>query len=284
MSGTILQDIKINFEFMSQVERKIASVIISDPQKFTTYSLSEVSEVAQVSQGSVINFSNKYCGGGFPSLKLSIAASIAQEQKKTFSKVDSSNSLTEIFHDTTANINDALSNTIDANTEEMLKKAADMILAADKVDIYGFFRSATVATDFHYQLLQIGIPSTFVSDVLTCALSASMLDSNSLVIAISSSGQTQEVINAVELAKKNGTPIISITSNATSPLSALSDVILHSSPSGNSLTAKSSEIRISQLAITDTICTYLRNKLDSDGHNSYFKMKELLKLLNVKDI
>ena len=284
MSNKILQDIKINFEFMSQVERKIASVIFEDPKKFTTYSLSELAQMAQVSQGSVINFSNKYGNGGFPSLKLAIAASLAQEQNKTFSKVSDSDSLTEIFRDNANNISDALANTLDANDEEALKKAADMILDAKKVEIYGLFRSATVATDFYYQLLQIGISATFVSDVLTCALSASMLDSNSLVIAISSSGQTQEVVNAVELAKKNGTPIISITSNATSPLSALSDVVLHSSPSGNSLTAKSSEIRISQLAITDTICAYLRNKLDSDGHNSYFKMKELLKLLNVKDI
>ncbi|MBR2335782.1 MAG: MurR/RpiR family transcriptional regulator [Clostridia bacterium] len=284
MSNLILQDIKINFEFMSQVEKKIANLIVSDPQKFTTYSLSEVSEIAQVSQGSVINFSNKYSGGGFPSLKLAIAASLAQEQKKTFSKIGNSDSLTEIFHDTAANINDALLNTIETNSEEMLKKAADMILAASKVEIYGFFRSAAVATDFYYQLLQIGIPSTFVSDVFTCTLSASMLDSNSLVIAISSSGQTQELLNAVEQAKKSGASIISITSNRNSPLPELSDVTLYSSPSGNSLTSKISEVRISQLTLTDTLCAYLRGKLDADGHNSYFKMKELLKLLNVKDI
>lgn len=284
MSNVILQDIKINFEFMSQVEKKIANLIVSDPQKFTTYSLSEVSEIAQVSQGSVINFSNKYSGSGFPSLKLAIAASLAQEHKKTFSKIGNSDSLTEIFHDTAANINDALLNTIETNSEEVLKKAADMILAAKKVEIYGFFRSAAVATDFYYQLLQIGIPSTFVSDVFTCALSASMLDSNSLVIAISSSGQTQELLNAVEQAKKSGASIISITSNRNSPLPELSDVTLYSSPSGNSLTSKISEVRISQLTITDTLCAYLRGKLDADGHNSYFKMKELLKLLNVKDI
>jgi DNA-binding MurR/RpiR family transcriptional regulator len=284
MSNKVLQDIKINFEFMSQVERKIATIIIADPKKFTTYSLSELAEIAEVSQGSIINFANKHAGGGFPTLKLAIAASLAQEQNKTFNKVGDGNSLTEILRNTASDIGDALSNTIESNSEEALKQAAEMILAAQKVEIYGFFRSATVATDFHYQLLQIGIPSTFVSDFFTCVLSASMLDSNSLVIAISSSGQTQELLNAVEQAKKSGASIISITSNRNSPLPELSDVTLYSSPSGNSLTGKISEVRISQLAITDAICAYLRGKLDADGHNSYFKMKELLKLLNVKDI
>ena len=284
MNKNVLQNIKISFESMSQVERKIASEMISDPKKFTTYSLSELSEIAQVSQGSIINFANKYGSGGFPALKLEIAASIAQEQNKMFSKATAGESLIESLRDTAGNISDALTNTIEANSEESLKKAAEMILNAKKVEIYGVFRSAAVATDFYYQLLQIGIPATFVGDVLTCAISASMLNSESIVVAISSLGQTQEVVNAVEVAKKNGVPIISITSNINSPLASLSDVTLNSSPSGNSLTAKNSEIRISQLAITDAICAYLRDKIDSDGHNSYFKMKELLKLLNIKDI
>ena len=284
MNGNILQNIKINYEFMSQVERKIASKIILDPEKFTTYSLSELAQVAQVSQGSIINFANKHGGGGFPSLKLAIAAALAQDQNKTFSRVGDNESITEMLRDTASNISDALLNTLEGNDENALKKAAEMILAAKKIEIYGVFRSAAVATDFHYQLLQIGIPATFVGDILTSAVSASMLNRDSLVIAISSLGQTREVVNAVELAKKNGVPIISITSNINSPLASLSDVTLISSPSGNSLISKNSEIRISQLAITDALCAYLREKLDSDGHNSYFKMKEILQILNIKDI
>lgn len=269
---------------MSQVEQKIADRIIADPQKFTTYSLSELAEFAQVSQGSIINFANKFGRGGFPSLKLEVAAAIAQEQNKTFMRTRADDSLSETMRDTASDISDALSNTIEANSEDALCRAANMILAAKKVEIYGVFRSAAVATDFYYQLLQIGINATFVGDVLTCAVSASMLDKSDLVIAISSLGQTPEIINATTLAKKNQVPVISITSSVDSPLSSISDVTLISAPSGNSLTSKSSEIRLSQLAITDALCTYLRSKLDADGRNSYFKMKELLKLLNIKDI
>ena len=284
MKGKILQEIKLNLDLMSQVEKKIATVIIADPKSFTAYSLAELSEVAQVSQGSIINFANKYCGGGFPALKLEVAASIVQEQHKTFRTIENSDSLIEVLSKTAESINDSLQNTLEFNDEQSLKSAAEMILAAKKVEIYGVFRSAAVATDFCYQLLQIGIPATFVSDVLTCAVSASMLSEGSLVVAVSSSGQTQDIIDAVKLAKKNGVSVISITSRKNSPLAELSDVVLNSSPSGNSLSMRTSEIRISQLALTDALCTYLREKLDADGQNSYFKMKELLKLHNVEDI
>ena len=283
MKTELLRELRSNYEFMSQIEQKITSVILSDPQKFTQYSLTSLADVAKVSQGSVINFAKKYCGGGFPSLKLAVAACLPYNEEKPFSSVDGTDSLKDVLNKTATDINDALSNTAALNDESDLKRAADMILMAEKVEIYGIFKSAVVANDFYFQLLQTGIHAAFVSDVLTCAVSASMLGKGSLVVAISASGQTQDVIDAVRLAKENGVPVICITAHKNSTLASLSDVVLVASPSGNSLSASANEIRISQLAITDALCSYLRSMTDSDGNKRYYKMNEILKLHNVKD-
>jgi len=184
---------------------------------------------------------------------------------------------------TTESIGDALKNTSVLNDEETLRTVGDLILGAKKVEIYGIFRSAVVATDFYFQLIQLGIPATFVSDVLTCAVSASMLGEGSLVIAISSSGQTQDVIDAVRLAKANGVPVITITAHKASPLAQLADRVLIAAPSGNARSANANEVRLSQLALTDALCSYLRTRLDADGNNRYFKMNEILSSHNVKD-
>ena len=184
---------------------------------------------------------------------------------------------------TVDNVNEALSNTLATNEENTLMSVAELIMSAKKVEIYGIFRSAVVATDFYYQLLQLGIPATFVSDVLTCAVSASMLGEGSLVIAISSSGQTQDIINAVKLAKCNNVPVVCITAHKNSPLAKLSDEVLIAAPSGNSLTSSETEIRTAQLTITDAICTFLQTKFDKTGEKNYFKMSEILNSHNVKD-
>ena len=102
MNNNVLQNIKIGFELMSQVERKIASAIISDPKKFTTYSLSGLAELAQVSQGSIINFANKFTGGGFSALKLEIAASLSDNFEQPFTSVADSDSLKDILCKTMA--------------------------------------------------------------------------------------------------------------------------------------------------------------------------------------
>ncbi|MBP3395889.1 MAG: MurR/RpiR family transcriptional regulator [Clostridia bacterium] len=283
MKQTLLRELRSNLDYMSNVERRLAEVILKDPRRFVSYSLGELAELAQVSQGSIINFANKFCGGGFPALKMEVAASLPHVSDTPFSVVTDGDSLKEMLQKTTESIGDALKNTSALNDEETLRAVGDLILGAKKVEIYGIFRSAVVATDFYFQLLQLGIPATFVSDVLTCAVSASMLGEGSLVIAISSSGQTQDVIDAVRLAKANGVPVITITAHKASPLAQLADRVLIAAPSGNARSANANEVRLSQLALTDALCSYLRTRLDADGNNRYFKMNEILSSHNVKD-
>ena len=283
MKKRLLRELRSNLAYMSNVERKLADVILGDPRRFITYSLSELAELAEVSQGSIINFANKFCGGGFPVLKMEIAAAIPDEADTPFSVITNEDSLKDILQKNTASISLALENTLVLNDEETLRSVGDMILAAKKVEIYGIFRSAVVATDFYYQLLQIGVPASFVSDVLTCAVSASMLGEGSLVIAISHSGQTHDVIDAVRLAKANGVPVVTITAHKSSQLAQLSDRVLVAAPSGNSCSESHNEVRLSQMALTYTLCSYLRMKLDADGNNRYFKMNEILSSHNVKD-
>ena len=283
MKQTLLRELRSNLDYMSNVERRLAEVILKDPRRFVSYSLGELAELAQVSQGSIINFANKFCGGGFPALKMEVAASLPHVSDTPFSVVTDGDSLKEMLQKTTESIGDALKNTSALNDEETLRAVGDLILGAKKVEIYGIFRSAVVATDLYFQLLQLGIPATFVSDVLTCAVSASMLGEGSLVIAISSSGQTQDVIDAVQLAKANGVPVITITAHKASPLAQLADRVLIAAPSGNARSANANEVRLSQLALTDALCSYLRTRLDADGNNRYFKMNEILSSHNVKD-
>lgn len=282
MEKKLLQRLRSSVEFMSSAERKIAKVILADPERFTKYSLSELARTSGVAQGSIINFSKKYCGGGFPDLKMAVTKAIAEQGEVPFSTTDETDTMSAILNNTAEYISLALKNTAALNGENELQRAVEMLLSAKKIEIYGIFRSAVVATDMYYQLIQLGLSANFVSDVLTCAMSASMLDGDSLAVAVSSSGQTKDVIDAVRLAKANGAPILAITAHRESPLAQLADVTLIASPSGNSVSGHATEIRASQLSLVDTICSALRDKI-SDGDGRYEKMSEILRSHNVKD-
>ena len=278
--NSIINELKSNKQFMSVKEGKICELILSSPKDFLNFNLKEVSIKAGVSQGSVINFSNKYARGGFPKLKLLIASSISSSDEFISEKKDDG-TLLSLLKETGENYFGAVNNTLSLSNEDDLKTVASLILKAKKVQIYGIYRSAIVANDFYNQLLQLGVPASYVSDVLTCAVSASMLDKNSLIIAVSSTGQTQDVIEAVKIAQQNGVKAVAITANKNSKLATLCDTVLFSSPSGNSSLSAPTEIRISQLAIVDTLCSYVRRK--SGDAKKYFEIEEILSMHNVKD-
>lgn len=275
MSGNLLNQIKSNIDFLTTAERKIAQIILDNPAEFATYSMTELARIAKVSQGTIINFSKKFGGGGYPALKR-LASECCVDSKQQY---DGTMRFANALLRTTIDLQDSFELTVDVNLEETLQEVAMKIANAKKVEIYGIFRSAAVATDFYYQLIEIGIPASFVSDILTCAVSASMLDDESLVIAVSSSGRTKDVIDAVKNAKANGVPVVCITSNRNSPLAKLSDYVLVACSKNRSET----EVRASQLLLTDAICSLLRSDMNDADRRKCLKLKEILNSHSVND-
>lgn len=282
MSENLIIRLKTNLNNLSRVEKKIASVIIKSPEKFIKYSMEELAKMTEVSQGSIINFSKKYAGGGFPELKLKVSACMGDVKEQQFNVVYENDTMKSALKKNIELHSAAYGITYEINNEGTLKAVAEKILKAKKVEIYGVFCSAAVATDFCYQLLLCGIPASFVSDILTCSVSASMLSKDALVIAVSSSGSTRDIIDAVKNAKKNNVPIVAITSNINSPLARLSDYVLVAAASGNSVSGAASEIRSSQLLITDTICSYIRSKKEKS--EKYAELRKILGSHNVEEV
>ncbi len=268
-------------KFMSSKEKKIAEYILLNTKTFTGLSLKQFSFLSGVSQGSIVNFAKKYTGGGFPILKIEIASCVAVEEKKQIA-VSGAGEHKRIAFNVIERIKESLDHTYAVNDERAFLSVVEKILLAKKVEICGVYRSAVVANDFYLQLVQLGIPASFVSDVLTCAISASFLDRESLFIAISMSGRTKDVIDAVKIAKEKNVPVVCITGNKNSPLAKLSDQVLVASSSGND-DGVATEIRLSQIALTDAICQILTEKLKDDVAVNSKAVSKILTSHNVND-
>lgn len=275
MSENIIAKLKTNYKFLTKTEQRIAKIIIDSPKEFIACSMQELSQKATVSQGSINNFSKRVADCGYADLKLIVSAAIASENKNQKEKEKQKSVLEKTIESRTAAFNLTSQN----NSEDTLRCVADKILKARKVEIYGIYRSAAVATDFCYQLLESGIPASFVSDILTCSVSASMLTPDCLVVAVSASGQTKDIIDAVNNAKENGVPIVAITSNVNSPLAKLADDVLVASSSGPSSTGGFIEARTSQLLLTDALCSYIESK----KIKSTAKIKDILNSHNIQE-
>lgn len=279
----LIPKIKAQLPYYSNVEKRIAEKIIENTENFITLSMSRLSEEADVSQGSINNFARKLTGGGFSKLKLMLAREIPENSNNGYISKKAPGNFNYSMKSLAEASEKALKNTITLNSEETIENIVNKLMNATRIELYGIFRSGIIAKDFSYQLLQMGLPATYVDDVLLSPVSSFMLDKKSVVVAISSSGRTKDIIDAVKIAKENGVFVICITAHKSSPLAKLADEALVSAYTEETLTGESTEARLSQTFLVNCICSRLNFRLAEKGGKNYFKVKEILNSHSVND-
>lgn len=282
MGKSIFAELRSSQEFLTRVERTIAQIILEQPRRFVSCTMAELAAELDVSQGSINNFARKFSGGGFSELKLRVAAGIPAYEEQDRGEVDVRN-VKAAMSRRAERAAQMFSATLELNDEQTMQRVVRRILGAKKIAIYGVFHSGIVARDFCYRLIQLGIPATFVEDTLMCAVSASMLDENALVIAISASGRTSDIIDAVEIAKKNGVPVVCLTSNRFSPLTKLAEEVLLCAYGNYDGVDGVGETRMAQLFVLDTLCSRLFELVDTNDRKQHEKLLKIISSHSIQD-
>ena len=84
-------------------------------------------------------------------------------------------------------------------------------------------------------------------------MSAALLGPDDVAIAFSHSGSTAAVIDAVDLARRNGARTIAVTNYPDSMLARAVDVVLCSTAQNNPLLGENATARIAQLNLLDAL-------------------------------
>jgi len=111
--------------------------------------------------------------------------------------------------------------TVEAIDEKAIRDVIDAIMEADKIFVMGAGRSGLVAKAFAMRLMHLGFVVYVAGETTTPAV-----ERGDLVIAITGSGETLNITNMTKVASSRGVVIASVTSNPSSTIGKLSDVIL----------------------------------------------------------
>ena len=263
MSNNVFTQLRASYSYMTRTERRIADLILENPTEFVELTMAQLSLRVRVSQGSINNFSNKFFSCGFSALKLLVASCLSQHTTAPLPPINEWDIKTAM-HAVSRSSAEVFASTIQLNNEDTLSSVVQLILSARKIDIYGVYHSGIAARDLCFQLISLGIPANHVEDSFMSAVSASTLDQNALVIAISASGRTKEIVDAVHIARENHTPIVCLTTNPFSPLAKISDRTLLSAALDNTTRDRVGQIRIAQLFVIDSVMAYLHIILQDD--------------------
>src|SRR6185312_8232241 len=98
------------------------------------------------------------------------------------------------------------------------------------IHFFGVGASAISAIDAQQKFLRINKPSTAFTDIHMGATIVANAGPDDVVVGISFSGETVEVINILELAKEKGVKTISLTKYGQSTIANMGDISLTTSP------------------------------------------------------
>ena len=113
------------------------------------------------------------------------------------------------------------------NLDDSFKKAVDIILKTKgRVVLTGVGKSGLICKKIAATLSSTGTPAFFLHPADAVHGDLGMVRGDDTVIAVSNSGETEELLNVVPIIKSFGIPVIAVTNNPNSSLAKLADVTL----------------------------------------------------------
>lgn len=114
-----------------------------------------------------------------------------------------------------------------SSIDDNFKKAVEFILASKgKVIVTGIGKSGIICKKIASTLASTGTPSTFLHPAEAAHGDLGMIVRDDIVIAISNSGESDELVNILPVIKRMGIKLICITGKEESALARFGDVVL----------------------------------------------------------
>jgi RpiR family carbohydrate utilization transcriptional regulator len=221
----LLDAIRTQMDALSKSERKVALVVLDNPQLTISENITALARTAQVSEPTVVRFCRAVGCDGWHEFKLKLAQGLAlapSGRDETPLQDDLAEDLVSKICGRSVNTLLDLRNTLDP---QAVQRALDILAAAAKIEFYGQGSSGLVAADAQHKFFRSGVPTVAYSDPHIHAISAALLEAGDAVVAISQRGGSTALLHSVQLARRAGADVIVIAPSGT-PLAALATVLL----------------------------------------------------------
>ncbi len=271
-----LDKIQSHLELLSKSERKVAEVILASPQTAIHSSIATLARMADVSEPTVNRFCRRLDTKGFPDFKLHLAQSLANGTpygNRNVEEDDSVDSYTsKIFESVMASLD-----TVKANLDiAAINRAVDLLTQAKKISFFGLGASAAVAHDAMNKFFRFNIPVVYFDDIVMQRMSCMNSGEGDVVVLISHTGRTKNLVEMAHLARENDATVLAITSRDTPLAQAATLPLLLDVPEDTDVYMPMVS-RIAQLTLIDVLATGFTLRRGAKFRDNLKRVKEALK-------
>lgn len=203
--------IEVNYASMGNKEKKVAEYVMKNAQELHNITIHELAEILSVAPSTITRFCQRLGCQNFVDFKMRLHAN-NQPKKELKSGL---HQLVTSYYD------DVISRTAKLVSEEEIDAVVKAMKETKRILIYGLGSSGLSAEEFRMRLVRMGLQAWSERDGHMIIMGSKMTSETDLIIGISSSGETPEIVEALENAHANGAKTIAMTSVPTSSLDNL---------------------------------------------------------------
>jgi RpiR family transcriptional regulator, carbohydrate utilization regulator len=219
----LLDRVKASLSSLAPAEQRVGKLVLLDPRAFANLPVSELAERSHVSKPTIVRFCRSMGYDGLTDFKLKLAGSVSEGVPFIHRSVDVDDKVSDVLVKVIDNTVAAfLKYRNDASTVAIEKAAealTDTYKKRGRIEFFGVGNSGIVAQDAQHKFFRLGVTSIAYSDGHMQVMSTSTLSPGDCLVVISNSGRTRDLMDATDIARKNGATTIVITASG-SPLAS----------------------------------------------------------------
>jgi RpiR family carbohydrate utilization transcriptional regulator len=225
----MLDRIKACLPSLAPAEQRVGKLCLADPRAFAKLPVSELADRSHVSKPTVVRFCRSVGYDGLSDFKLKLAGTVNEGVPFIHRSVDADDKIGDVMVKVIDNTVAAfLKYRNDASTMAIEKAVVALVQAYQagrQIQFFGVGNSGIVAQDAQHKFFRLGVNTTAYSDGHMQVMSASVLKAGDCVVVVSNSGRTRDLMDACDIARKNGAITIVMTASG-SPLASAGHIHL----------------------------------------------------------
>ena len=239
----------------------VADYLLQHADEAQYLSISSLARECNVAEATVFRFCRALGFDGYHEMRIALAQANATGTMSSQRELQPGASTETLFEHASARLFTAINGTQNAHSVEAVEEAARMLREAKQVFCFGQGGSMLLANDICARFASLSTKFRTSGDSHLQLLTASLMNEADVVLFISYSGATRDMMETLRTAKAAGAKIILLTHYEDSPGASLADVVLRCGAQESPLDSGSIPIKVAVLYVGEVLV--LRYILDS---------------------
>lgn len=240
---------------------RVIDQILSAPERFLSLTIAELSEAAGTSDATVVRLVQHLGFGGYQEFKLQLSRALAVNRKGDL-VVETQDASVTVLRKVFDSATTALGDTLEHLSPEAMSAAVQALVLARHIELIGVGGSGVVAHHGQYRGLRLGLSCRATTDPGQFMTICSLLEPTDVLIAVSFTGVTEQIVQAARLARQTGATVVALTGLGRTPLSRRAHHTLSTSAPGDRYRPEGLAAQLPQVAVLDALFTSLHVSQD----------------------